>query len=251
MKRRAFCSAALTASALPLTQASASSNPSLATQKELYEIRIYDMKFGVNAQPVIQYLKEVLQPTFKAAGAKQFLLFDEISNQLPRRIWGLISYPDAATYLQAQTLDSNAPYQEAAKAYRALESVPFNRFESWLLHAFDGLPQMEQLVENASVFEIRTYEGYNEDAVRRKIAMFNDEELPLFYKVKLNPVFFGEMIAGPYRPALTYMLNYESMDAHGQAWKAFLSSPEWNAMKSLPKYANTVSNIRNTFLKPV
>ena len=79
---------------------------------------------------------------------------------------------------------------------------------------------------------------------------FNDEEIPLFFKVGLNPVFFGEMISGPYRPCLVYMLNFKDMDAHGAAWKEFIASPEWKTMKDKPIYANTVSNIRNYFLKP-
>ena len=81
--------------------------------------------------------------------------------------------------------------------------------------------------------------------------MFNKEELALFYKVGLNPLFFGEMIAGLYRPCLTYMINFKDMEAHDTAWKAFINHPEWIEMSSKPEYANSVSNIRKTFLEPV
>ena len=35
-------------------------------------------------------------------------------------------------------------------------------------------------IDGASMFELRTYEGYSEDGVRRKISMFNIEKIDLF-----------------------------------------------------------------------
>jgi len=253
MKRRKFFSTAAIASALPLSCAAGNKLPSSITadDKEIYEIRIYEMKFGGNQNLLLEYLNNALAPALKRAGANHFKLFTEVGNSGPKKIWGLISYPNALTYINAQNLRSDEEFVSSATAYNAAENAIFNRYSSWLLHAFDGMKQMMDPVEGASVYEIRTYEGYSEDAVRRKIKMFNDEEIPLFLKVGLNPIFFGDMIAGPYRPSLTYMLNYKDMDAHGAAWQAFLQHPDWNAMKVKPIYANTVSNIRNVFLKPM
>ncbi|MEM1123128.1 MAG: NIPSNAP family protein [Bacteroidota bacterium] len=254
MQRRKFLSAAAASSLLPLGCAAASGQlqqTETADEKELYEIRIYDMKFGANSQPLTDYLKNALQPALLKAGANHVLFFNEISTELPRKIWAMVSFPTMATYLASQDLSGDSDFQAASATYHQASSMPFNRYESWLLHAFDGLPKMDDPVDGASVFEIRTYEGYSEDALRRKIKMFDDEELPLFYKTGLNPVFFGKMLSGPYRPCLTYMLNFKDMEAHGKAWKAFIQSPEWNEMKGKPIYANTVSNIRNTFLKPM
>ena len=80
--------------------------------------------------------------------------------------------------------------------------------------------------------------------------MFNDEEIPLFLKVKLNPVFFGDMIIGPYRPCLTYMLNFKDMAERDANWQTFVQHPEWKVMSAKKEYANTVSNIRKIFLTP-
>ena len=179
------------------------------------------------------------------------MLFDEISNTTPKTIRALISYPNSATYIQAQSVQSSTDFVTASKEYATFDKPIYNRFTSSLLLAFDGMPKMVPPIPDASVYELRIYEGYNEDAVRRKIKMFNEEEFPLFYKVGLNPVFFGELIAGPHRPCLVYMLNFKDMEAHGMAWKKFIAAPEWNEMKVKPEYANTVSSIRNFFLKMV
>ena len=256
MKRLQFLNKTTTtlaaAAAIPISHVAAS-NAAIGAEKEkeLYEIRTYELKFGGNAKLLINYLKEALQPALTRAGSNQFMLFDEVGNSDPKKIWALISYPNAASYIQAQSLTTDAIFTAAAAAYTASEQAIYNRFTSSLLLAFDGLPQMMNPVEGASVFELRTYEGYSEDAVGRKIKMFNKEEIPLFKEVGLNPVFFGEMIAGPYRPCLTYLLNFKDMEAHGEAWEKFIASPAWNTMKVKKEYANTVSNIRKVFLKPI
>ena len=145
-------------------------------------------------------------------------------------------------------MNGDAAYVTAAATYNANEKVIYNRFESWFLHAFDGFPKLESTSEEV-VFELRTYESTDEDALRRKIKMFNDEEVPIFRDAGLMPVFYGEMLAGPYRPALTYMIYTKDMEASGQGWQNFIKHPDWNRIKVMPEYANTVSNIRNVFLK--
>jgi len=240
------------ASALPLGIVQGQSKQTPPSAKELYELRTYEMKFRGDQNLLTGYLKNVLQPALKRAGVNHFMLFTEWGNSDPANIWVLISYPDQNIYLKAQNLSADAEYVAAAATYHALplEKAIYNRYTSMLLLAFDGLPKMLNPIDGASVFELRTYEGYSEDAVRRKVKMFNDEEFPLFFKVKLNPVFFGENIAGPHRPCLTYMLNFKDMAERDANWKTFIDHPEWKAMVGKPEYADTVSNIRKTFLKP-
>ncbi len=254
MERRSFLSAGLGLTALGTTSATGKlENRSIAGGNELYEWRTYDIKWGSDVKLLITYLKDVLKPTLLRHGAKQVMVFDEIAPGGPNKIFALISYPDANTYVSCQQISADEKYSMSAKSYNSIapDKALYNRFNSSLLLAFDGMKEMLDPVNNATVFELRIYEGYSEDAVRRKIAMFDDEEIALFHKVGLHPVFFGKMISGPYRPCLVYMLNFTDMDAHGVAWKAFLQAPEWNEMKVKPKYANTVSNIRNTFLKQI
>ncbi len=253
MKRRKFIQSSVVASALPLSivQSHATSQP-VAPAKAFFELRTYEMKFGTDHSLLTDYLQNSLQPALKRMGVNHFMMFRELGNSDPANIWVLISYPDHNIYLKAQNLSTDAAYTAASAAFHALppEKAMYTRYSSMLLLAFDGLPQLEEPIKDASIFELRTYEGYSEDAVRRKVKMFNDEEFPLFYKVKLNPIFFGENIAGPHRPCLTYMLNFKDMAERDANWKTFIDHPEWKVMVAKPEYANSVSNIRKTFLKP-
>jgi len=223
MQRRKFITTAAVASALPLsaaanTQILSSNQP--PKEKELYEFRTYEIKFGSNQKLLLSYLKEALKPAMMRAGVNHFMLLEEVAKGGPKKIYVLISYPTAAIYLQAQNLNGDAAYVTAATVYNAAEKAIYNRYESWLLHAFDGFSQLATAPADA-IFELRTYESFSDDALRRKIKMFNEEEVPIFRDAGLIPVFFGEMLAGPYRPALTYMLQTKDMATSGQGWQNF------------------------------
>ncbi len=254
MKRRKFIATSAIASTIPLTQIHAKGNLNYMEEihKELYELRTYEVRFGGNQNTLKNYLKDILQPSLKAIGVNHFLILEGLGMSEPKKIWVLISYPDTTIYLQAQNLSSNKSYQQSAAAYNAIlqEERLYNRYTSSLLLAFDGIPQMDGNVNDSSLFELRIYEGYSEDAVRRKIKMFNTEELPLFDEVELHPVFFGEMISGPYRPCLVYMLHFKDMAERDANWAKFGSHPDWHEMRAKEEYANTVSNIRREFLVP-
>jgi len=259
MKRRKFIKstvlASAVASALPFSNAKGQEIPfrDSRSDKELYELRAYEIRFGGNQNLLIDYLYKVFQPALKSIGVNHFMLFNELGNSDPTILRALISYPNASVYLKAQNLYSDSKYVAAAKEYHNLSSdqAIYNRFSSSLLLAFDGMPKLIDSVEGASLYELRTYEGFSEDAVRRKIKMFNEEEIQLFLKTNLHPLFFGEMISGPFRPSLTYMSNFRHMAEHDSSWNEFINHPEWKRMSSKEEYANTVSNIRKVFLKPL
>jgi hypothetical protein len=117
--------------------------------------------------------------------------------------------------------------------------------------AFDAAPVIQLPTKSQRLFELRIYEGYSEDAVKRKVRMFNEGEIDIFKNVKINGVFFGENISGKDLPCLTYLSVYDNMEARDQAWKEFLAHPDWQKLSKLPEYANTVSKIHRIFLQPL
>lgn len=248
MDRRKFISAAAaTTLTVPLVSAESLGSRAQAG-KEIYELRTYEMALGGNQAALRSFLKEVEEPFLKNNGANHFMAFNESDQRQPTNLWTLTSFPDFNVFNQVVAHRDQNDYLSQSSAYTKAGKI-YNRISSSLLYAFDGLPQMKMPMENANLFELRIYEGLNEDAVRRKIKMFNDEELDLFYKVDLNPVFFGNMMVGPYVPCLVYMLNYRDMAHRDQAWNDFLEHPEWIVMRDKEIYANTVSNIRRVFLE--
>ena len=117
--------------------------------------------------------------------------------------------------------------------------------------AFQNQPQIIIPEKAPRIFELRTYEGYNEDALRRKLKMFNEEEFAIFDRTKLNRVFFGEVIAGNDMPCLTYMISFANMEERDKNWAAFGADADWQRISKAAEYANSVSRITKIFLEPV
>ena len=124
-----------------------------------------------------------------------------------------------------------------------------------MLRCFDAFPSVEKGKASGAasrIFELRTYESDNETTVKRKIEMFGDGEIAIFRRCGLQPVFFGEALAGANLPRITYMVAYENMADRDKAWAAFGADPEWQKLRATPGLTDPeiVANISNAILKP-
>lgn len=252
MERRNFIkgTAAMAAVSVAGSAAAAGSLPS--ENKEFYEVRIYQLAGGGEKNTMKSYLTTAILPLFKKLNIK-LGVFEELDNEEPPKLYTLFAYPSADVYFKLQKeLATDKEYLAAAKSYFELPAAKpvFERYETYLLEAFDSIPQLKVPDGKRGLLELRTYESYNEDAARRKVAMFNDEELPLFEKTGLHPVFFGKILAGKCMPALMYMLWFNDMNERNANWSKFGSSNEWKTMSGKQIYADTVSKVRKKFLVP-
>jgi hypothetical protein len=225
-----------------------------AGDKEVIELREYELAFGGNPANINTYFKDALIPALNKYGVRHVGAFSELGNFEPTKIYLLIPYPGITEYFKIPSqVAEDSDYLAASRNYHSLppDNKVFNRFITRLMVAFKGLPALNAGFKGSGLYELRTYEGYNEDAVRRKILMFNQVELEIFRNNELNPVFFGEVIAGPDLPYLTYMVAFKDMAERNKKWESFGSDPEWSRIRVLPEYANTVSKIIKKFLEPL
>lgn len=154
---------------------------------------------------------------------------------------------------------SATAFEQCWKKIPAFEGadMPFQRMEVQLLRGFAGFPSIEVPPaaegRGGRIFELRTYESNTPVSLAKKIGMFEKGEIDIFRKYGLLPVFFGEMIAGPRMPNLTYMVAFDNFPARDANWKAFGGSPEWTKLKNTPGWADgeIVSNISNQILTPI
>jgi hypothetical protein len=252
MERREFIQKSVLATSA-ITAATIS--PAQAQQqqgKEIYEWRVYTTRWGTGA--LDNYFSKAFIPALNRQGIRNVGAFTEIGRSEPAKLYLLIPYSSFENYTKVNAaLKKDQAYIDASAEYNKIpvEQAAFSRFDSSLMIAFDGLPKMVVPPNEKRIFEVRTYEGYSDDAVTRKIKMFNDEEFPIFNRVKLTPVFFGEVLAGPNLPCLTYMITFKNMEERDQNWKAFGVDPDWQRITKDPQYANTVSKIYKTFLEPL
>jgi hypothetical protein len=100
------------------------------------------------------------------------------------------------------------------------------------------------------VYELRSYHSATEKLYNRKVEMFNEGEIAIFQDLKFNPVFFAEVLSSSQMPHLVYMTAHADTTAQRKNWEAFGIHPEWDRMKNLERYQNTVSHIDRYLLYP-
>ena len=252
MQRRNFLKSTATIAAVAATGSAMGTTRQAIANKEFYEFRVYQLPSGSTKNVLKSYFTDALIPLFKKhnmiLGA-----FEELDKEDPPKVYTLFIYPSPEVYFSLQKdLETDTDYLAAAKSYFELPATKpvFERYETYLTEAFDAIPKHRTPESNRGLFELRTYESYNEDAARRKRAMFNNDELPLFDEVGLHPVFFSKMLAGKIMPALMYMLWFKDMEERDANWKKFGDSDAWKNMSARPIYADTVSKVHKKFLVP-
>jgi hypothetical protein len=253
MKRRTFLRNSVIAAGTSVVTGKLNANPLPALEKDLYELKVYQLTGRGNVAQITKYYADAVIPFLNSMGAKVGM-FSEYGMEEPPTVYILHAYQRPEDYMNAvMRMKTDKNFLDAAAWYFEMpaDKPVYERYETFLMTAFDAIPRLKTPDENRGLLELRTYESYNEDAGHRKVQMFNDEELPLFEKVGLHPVFFGQLLAGSYMPALTYMLWFKDMEERTANWQKFVTSDEWKKMSGKEIYKDTVSKVRKRFLTPM
>lgn len=222
---------------------------------EYYELRQYHLKNADQFNRLQAFLKDALLPVAKKWGSGPVGVFLPMDSADTSTIWTLIPYKNAEAALTAsRKMMSDPDYLKAGADFlnSTLEEAGYVRVETSLMVAFDGMPKLAVPANKPRIFEMRVYESHSDKAHFKKMEMFNKEEIAIFHKTGLKPVFFGSHLTGSQMPNLTYMLVFDDMADHDALWKTFGSSPEWQKLSNTPGYTGkeTVSHINNMFLRP-
>lgn len=227
--------------------------------REYIEIKVYHASDDAQVTAIDQYLRTSLVPALEKGGFKRYGVFTAIDNDTAKdkRVYLLIPFKSLLQIEQlAAIADKTLGDSAIAPAYTkaAYNQAPFTRFETILLRAFEGAPQVKasgvKSKPEERVYELRSYESATEALHKNKVKMFNSGEETLFDRLGFNAVFYGQVIAGSRMPNLMYMTSFENKAAREEHWKAFGSDPEWKSMSGKTEYQNNVSHIDITFLRP-
>jgi hypothetical protein len=258
MTRRTALSAG--AGILAGSAAPAAAQPS---KKAVFEMRWIRMRNGSDnqSQRINGFLSKSVIPALQRAGAGPIGVFSPVYGGHTPSVLVVSQYASMAAYETAveKVLSGGASDKELAKERESAYSTPglnYVRMEVSLLRGFDSMPAIElpptEGRKAGRIFELRVYESNNYHTLQRKVKMFDDGEIDIFRKSDMLPVFFGETIAGPNMPNLTYLLGFDDMAHREKAWGVFARSPEWQKLRSQPGLsdAEIVSNISSMILRP-
>jgi hypothetical protein len=247
--------AALAATAFALTSVNAEES---STKQEYYELRAYRCPTAEKQQIVVDYVESALLPALNRQKIDRVGIFTPTGGEKPdHSVHVLIPYRSLDVLGGMNVaLAADSGYQAAAADYFAIPKADaaYTRVESRLMKAFAGIPVIEQpsysKQKKPRLFELRTYESHNAHKAQLKVEMFNKGEIEVMRDVQLGPIFFGETLISSDVPNLTYMLSAENAEAHKVHWKAFGPHPEWQRLRKMERYKETVSKIVKTMLEP-
>lgn len=243
----------------PITKLSGDEGPDSAMQKQILELRTYTLRDSAAEKTLDAYLENALVPALTRQGLGPIGVFDQVGETAdgPIEVMLLIPGPSAEAVTNATTkLADDAEYQSAAKDYLGIsfKQPVIERIRSELLDSFDVWPQVTVSTQKASgkprLFELRTYESSTEQSGHVKVDMFNSGEVPIFLDSGIMPVFMGQALVGDMMPNLTYMTVYDDDTSRNTAWKKFVQHPDWQVLKAVEKYQDTVSKIHKSDWKP-
>ncbi|MBI4889174.1 MAG: NIPSNAP family protein [Acidobacteria bacterium] len=256
MQRRDFVAGS---AGVPLLSSSALAQ---GTEKapSILELRYFKLRNTTDNQraKLAEFLGKAVVPAMQRAGSGMVGLFgSSIAPDAPFQLL-VAQHASISAFEQCwQKLMVDGELGGTAAALMQSVALPFQRMEVQLLRGFKGFPGIEKLPGGAEraarIFELRTYESNTPVSLLKKIGMFENGEIDLFRKHNLLPVFFGEMIAGPKMPNLTYMVAFDNLAAREANWRSFATSAEWKKMASTPGLSDgeIVSNISNMILTPL
>ena len=253
MTRRNFTLAASGFAMMPPISAANAGNAFL-------ELRRYDLRNTLDheAQRTAEFLAHGAAPALERAGAGPIGIFSTAIGPGSPSCYLLISYPSfAAIETVREKLRHDGDYAKALESFDSAPGLAYQRMDSWLLRCFDGKPTVEPPPTEGRkahrIFELRMYESNNRTTLARKIGMFNGGEIGIFERLGMQPVFFGETLAGPKMPNLIYMLSFDDLAAREKLWGEFGSDPEWHKLSHTPGLSDPeiVSNINNLILSPL
>ncbi|MCL1921153.1 MAG: NIPSNAP family protein [Kiritimatiellaeota bacterium] len=229
--------------------------------REWMELKQYTCSSVEVRDKLMAVFDTALIPALNRQGAKKVGVFWTDNNvndgnaDFNTSVFVLAAFADAEACLTAERklLADAAFMKDAAPLFNAQMKEPlYDSCSSAVLQAFATCPTVEQAAKSDErIFQLRIYNSYTPERNAKKIAMFEaGGELALFRTCGMAPVFFGEAVAGQRLPNLTYMLAFENAQKKAVAWKAFVDSPEWAAMKADTQYKDTANKILNVNLRP-
>lgn len=223
---------------------------------DFYELRRYELDSEEQRAGFDKFFREAAIPALNRLGVKPVGVFYPAEGISP--LYVLLVHASLQSFVaMTRRLSEDQEFLEKGAAFidAPADQPAYKNLEVQFMQAFQGMPRLELPVgEPGRIFQLRIYESPSEKTGLKKIEMFDTAEIAIFRKTGLNPVFFGQTLAGTKMPNLTYMLGFKDMEESKAAWKTFIGDPEWKKLSAMPEYADKAilrkGGITNLYLKP-
>jgi hypothetical protein len=131
-------------------------------------------------------------------------------------------------------METETAFQKARQELDRGTEPAFDSRQRVLLRTTDFSPEIVPLVEKPQrprYFEIRVYHSPTERQLRLVHERFAGPEIRIFHRSGIHPILYGDTIAGPDMPNLTYVIPFTSLGDREKAWDTFGADPEWQKVR--------------------
>ena len=256
MKRRTFLSTAAMLGMTPVSGIPQFENSKQSKGEQYFEWIRYHLPVGSRQGLTARYYRDVAIPALNKAGIDNVGVFNVKHGDNQPTLHVIIPHPSLESvitlndrllndekFVQAGEHFLNAPTSE--KAFLSMEKT--------LLKAFSKFPQIQvpkqKKANSPRIFQARTYESPNLIAAKKKLHQFNEGgEVDIFIRTGLQPVLFGEIIAGDRMPGLVYLLAFDNMADLAKSWATFDADPTWLELFNDPYYGKNIVSCINDWI---
>ena len=261
MKRRSFLTAGAALGLTPvmgMTGLAGSFAQPAPDGRQYFEWIRYHLPLGSRQGFVANFYRDIAIPALNKAGINNVGVFNVKHGLNDPTLHVIIPHPslESIVTVNDQLLNDQNFLQAGERVLKApMSEMAFVSMEKTIMRAFTQLPAIvvpTQKKENKGrIFQVRTYESPSLEAAKRKIHMFNEGgEIAIFKKTGLQPILFGETIAGNRMPSLVYILAFNDFADMDKGWAAFRDDPDWKKLSADTFYAETVSRINDWIWTP-
>lgn len=220
-----------------------------------YELRTYQLRNDLTTKRIHDFFQNHFLPMTKRQDFGPVGCFTVASGQYTPSLIVFLDHKSLGDMQAANArMEADKDFMKAWQEFEATAEMPYVRYESVLLKAFDGHLKTEIPAPGKAprLFELRTYESRNHFSLKAKLEMFNKEEIKIFRDSGFAPIFFGESVIGTRQPALTYLVAFDDMAARDKCWATFVNSEAFKKIRVMPGWTDpeAVSNIYGSFLRP-
>lgn len=216
--------------------------------KDFYQLKVYHLKDDNQVNMTDDFLKNAYLPALHRFGIRNIGVFKPITNDTAsdKRIYVLIPFSSSGQWTSiSDKINSDPAFNASAKDFLAADSKTpsFEKMESILMEAFQKQPHLVFPTQKDAerIFELRSYESPTIHLARKKMDMFNNDEINIFNRLGFDPVFYGKVVSGNRMPNLMYLPIFKSVEDRNDQWKVFGGDAKWKEIAADPANENKVS----------
>lgn len=219
----------------------------------LFELRRYHQPSVRHSAALVRFLGDQLVPALQAAGVQVVGCFNTVIGPQPG-VSLLLAFPDANAWQEQLAAF------EGSEEWRAMEPGLYpdgqplvTGYQSILLRSTSFSTDLAQSLgaSESGVFEERIYYAAHDRAHTRNLTRMSTGTQHVLRRHGMHLVGFWEIVAGAQRPALYYLIRYNSLAERMPQWAAFTADPERAAISAAAEVDGPLlSRTEATILQP-